>query len=61
MKGNIAAKLLTNVRMSAHSVRMVSSVVVHRAFYAVLYLLSTEQTYSAGHLREHMYVRNTNE
>ena len=59
MTGTIVAKLVTNVRMSAHSVRMISSLVDHRTFYALLYLLSTEQTYSAGHPGDHMYVRNT--
>ena len=44
MTGTITAKLLTSVFMTAHSVRVVSSLVVHGVFYAVLYLVSTEQT-----------------
>jgi hypothetical protein len=59
MKGTIDAKLLTTVCMSAHSVRVISSLVVHGTFYALLHLLCTEKTKSAGHPGEHMYVRNT--
>ena len=59
MKGTITAELLTSVFMTAHSVRVALSLADRGMFYALLYLLLTDQTQSAGHPGEHVYVRST--